>query len=207
MKPAELLHLARQWLAEYFEGVEIDPEHLCARRMVASIHVRVEAEELVADPRQEQALELIEDPRPAPRTGGLAMLAELDDPDLADWCAMLLEDEEEQVQLAALHTLAGCADTDPGQIVPLANSPSDRLRAAAVAVLARHGGPEAPRWCEYGLKDPSPCVRLETSAMLDQLDPARHRGVFELALYDPNPVIAHRARKLTAHKGYGKPTW
>jgi hypothetical protein len=31
--------------------------------------------------------------------------------------------------------------------------------------------------------------------------------MFELALYDPNPDVARVARRLTEHKGYGKPRW
>ena len=35
----------------------------------------------------------------------------------------------------------------------------------------------------------------------------RVRAIFELALYDPNPQIARRARKLTTGKGYARISW
>ena len=38
--------------------------------------------------------------------------------------------------------------------------------------------------------------------MLEHYDLRRHRRLFELALYDPQPQIAELARKLTAHRGY-----
>ena len=70
-----------------------------------------------------------------------------------------------------------------------------RLRGAATAVLARHGGEEAPSWIERGLRDPEPCVRVEAARFLDRLDPRRHRRILRLASHDPNPSIAERARK------------
>ena len=53
-----------------------------------------------------------------------------------------------------------------------------------------------------GLKDPDPCVRVETAALLEQVDPAQHPEIFELARHDPNPIIAQRARRLTIGKGF-----
>jgi len=41
-----------------------------------------------------------------------------------------------------------------------------------------------------GLTDPETHVRVETARFLDELDPAVHRKLFELALYDPNPKVA-----------------
>jgi hypothetical protein len=36
------------------------------------------------------------------------------------------------------------------------------------------------------------------------LGPAKHRGLFELALYDPNPKVAARAERLAAGSGIGR---
>jgi len=84
-----------------------------------------------------------------------------------------------------------------------------RIRAAAIAALAKHAQTDADAgaWFERGLKDPEPSVRLEVTRVLGRLDPQRHRRIFELALYDPNPQIARQATKLTAGKGYAKLRW
>jgi HEAT repeat protein len=95
-----------------------------------------------------------------------------------------------------------CRDADPEVIAPLAESQDKRLRAAAIAALAKHGGDEAAEWFERGLKDPEPCVRAETAALLSEIDLARHREIFELAFYDPNPEIRRRARDAAERKGY-----
>jgi hypothetical protein len=204
VRPGELLHLARQWLGEYFEGVEVDVEHLCTRVKVGTIDVRAEAPEAPPDTREQEALDLLDDGNPKRRIRGLALLARIEDPDLFDWCLMYLGDQSVDVRIAALDTMCGCEHGDPEAIVPLAGSGNKRIRAAAVAVLARHSGKYAPLWLEYGLTDPSACVRLKTASLLERLDTAEHRKVFELALHDPNPTIARSARKLTAGKGYAK---
>ena len=92
-------------------------------------------------------------------------------------------------------------------IEPLGRSENKRVRGAAIAALARHAGDDAPRWFKRGLKDPSPCVRMKIAALLDELDPAEHPAVFELALYDPNPHVARTARKLTAGRGVPGVRW
>ena len=93
-------------------------------------------------------------------------------------------------------------DGDPALLEPLVASCDKRIRAAAIAALTRHAGPDAPRWFARGLKDPDPCVRVETARRLADLDPAAHRKVFDLALHDPDPDVVRRARKLAAGKGF-----
>ncbi len=202
--PSELLHLAKQWLGEFFRDADIDPDRLLVRRRPATIHVKAELPPPAPqpDPREEEALELLEDPKPRRRVRGLGLLAELGDPDLFDFCAMFLDDDSPDVRVAALKTMLRCEDGHPEPIVPLAGAEDKRIRAAAIAALARHAGGDAPRWFERGLKDPEPCVRLAAAAVLEHLNPARHRRIFELALYDPNPQVAHLAEKLTAGKGF-----
>ncbi|MHC4983766.1 MAG: hypothetical protein ACYTF6_11465 [Planctomycetota bacterium] len=202
VKPAELVRMARQWLPEYFEGVEFDPERLKAYRKVQQIELAVEAPLPSIDPLEAEALECLESNRPARRARGLKLLARLKDPDLFDWCAMYLEGEAAEVCVSALRGMRQCLPDDPSIIVPYTESDDRRIRAAAIAALAKHGGKDALFWYERGLKDPEPCVRIETAKVLKHLDPKEHRKIFELARHDPNPEIAKLARKLTAHKGY-----
>ena len=82
-----------------------------------------------------------------------------------------------------------------------------RLRSAAGKTLT--GGAQAVEWCARGLRDTDDAVRLAVARGLPRYDPRRHRWLFELALYDPHPQIAERARKLTARQGYHllRPHW
>jgi hypothetical protein len=207
IKRAELLHVARQWLGEFFEGVEIDPDDLVVYRMVSVEPLEAGEAEPQADPREEEALELLDGGGPRQRIRALGLLADVGDPDLFGWCAMCLEDESAAVRLAALRTMVRCEAIDPAVVAPFAESQDNRTRAAAIAVLAKHDEENTAAWFERGLKDPSPCVRLEVAHVLEELDPVEHRGIFRLALYDPNPQIAAIARKLVAGKGYPKVTW
>jgi len=207
--PSELLQLARQWLPEFFEGVEIDPENLRVHRSskVKTIEVEIETALAEVDVREDEALDYLMASTPRRRVRGLKLLAEIEEPDLFDWCVMFLDDESVDVRVTALHTMLRCDEGDPEVLVPLAESEDKRVRAATFAALAKHSGEHALHWFEWGLKDPYACVRLETAALLSQLDPAEHRAIFELALYDPNPQVARLAQKLTAGKGYDKVKW
>ena len=204
IRARELLGMARQWLPEFFKGVEIDPETLQARRRVGTIEVQVELPEEEVDPREDEALDCLMSEKPDRRARGLRILSEIGDPDLFDWCAMFLDDESAEVTAAALHTMVSCEEADPEVIAPFAESEDKRVRAAATATLAKHGGEEAARWLERGLKDPETCVRFAVAALLPQMDPVEHKEAFELALYDPNPEVRRRARTLTAGKGFEK---
>jgi len=152
--------------------------------------------------REALALDLLERGNARQRIRGLGILAAIDDADLFEWCAMFLDDEELQVRLAAIRTMHECRQIEPDVLEPLARSENKRVRAAAVAVLARHGGPEAERWYERGLRDPEPCVRTATARLLKLLDPKRHRRLFDLARYDPNPQIEALAKRLTTTKSH-----
>jgi hypothetical protein len=200
IRPTELLGMARRWLPEFFKGVEIDLETMQVRRSVATIEVAVELPQEPTDPREDEALDCLLSDKPTRRARGLVLLAELADPDLLDWCVMFLHDDVE-VQIAALHAMLSCDEVEVDVVLPLVSSEDKAIRAAATAVLARHGGEGAADWFVRGLKDPEPCVRIETARQLDVLDAAEHNEVFELALYDPNPEVRHRAQKLAAGKG------
>ena len=114
----------------------------------------------------------------------------------------MLSDESVEVRIAALQTIVYCDDGDPEVILPFTESQNKRIRASAIAALAKHSIEDAPRWFERGLKDREACVRLETAALLPTLDATEHREIFEIALYDPNPAVKRLAEKLTTGKGY-----
>ena len=203
LKREELLEVGAQCLPGFFKRGRPDFE----RVSVPSEHEDPEPEPDEDSARSadtEKALGLMASESPAKRVRGLGLLVKTEDPDLLDWCLMYLGDPSADVRVAALDTMCGCEHGDPEAIVPLAGSDDKRIRAAAVAVLARHSGKYAPLWFEYGLADPSACVRLKTASLLGRLDPAEHRKVFELALHDPNPTIVRSAKKLTAGKGYAR---
>lgn len=157
----------------------------------------------VADP-PEEALDCLVAPTPKRRLRGLKLLAEIESANLFNSCTMLLDDESKEVVIAALRTMFRCDAGPPKAILPLAASEDKRIRAAAIAAPTKYSCQDAPRWFERGLKDREACVRLETAALLPQLDPNEHRDLFELALYDPNPEVTRIAQKLTARKGYDK---
>ena len=208
VSPGELLEVARRWLPEYFDGFTIDPESLHASRNIESIDLRVDAGEATVlsdrDPLEDEALECLLDAKPKRRMRGLALLEKAEEPDLFEWCLMFLDDVSVDVRVAALHVARRCAEGDPAPLAPLADSSDRRIRGAALAALAKHSGEDAAHWIELGLKDNSRCVRVETVALLSQLEPGKHRHVFELALYDPNPEIRKRAQGLTAGKRWAK---
>ena len=192
---SELLERAKRWLPEYFTGAHVPVKTLLAHRRVGLIKYEVDARASEPDPREAEALDCLDDPRPDQRVRGLWLLAEVRDPDLFDWCAMFVDDEDATVRLAALRTMLRCEGGTPEGVEPLAGSEDRRVRAAAIAVLAEHAR-DWPRWIERGLRDAEACVRVEAARFLGKLDPRRHRPLFDLALHDPNPDVASRARKL-----------
>ncbi len=193
---SELIEKARRWLPEHFAGADLSIETVRRRRRVGLIDFEVDAPSVEPDPREAEALDLLDDPDPGRRVRGLSLLAEIEAPDLFDWCAMFADDESPTVQVAALRAMGRCPDGSAEVIEPLTASEDRRVRAAAIAAVARHAGGRSARWIERGLRDPEVCVRVEAAALLHTLDPRRHRAVFDLARNDPNPDVAARARKL-----------
>jgi len=201
----ELLSKARQWLPEYFENVVIDPDRLSVSRRYHAVTVDVDAGLEKADEREEEALGHLDRNKSEDRIKGLRLLAEMEDPDLFDWCLLCLEDPSVNLQATALHLMTQCNDVDVDSILPFVESGSKRVRGAALRVLAHHDRENTERWMRMGLSDSAPCVRVETSHGLKELDPEEHREVFLLALHDPNPDIVKRAGKLAKGKGFA--TW
>jgi hypothetical protein len=117
---AELVALGRQWLPEYFDGVEVDLQRLHAMRRMTTIEVAADAEQ--SDVSADEALDLLNSAEAKKRVRGLQLLAEIGDPDLLDWCSMFLEGESVLVRLAALETTPQFEDADPEIVQPLAES-------------------------------------------------------------------------------------
>ena len=202
IRPDELSQKLQQWLPDFFQGVEITPEDLRFDCFPEPAEFETEPLPEPVNSREENALNDLAAAKPQRRIRGLKRLARLGNEDLYDWCTLLLADESLDVRIAALQMIAHCDDGDPEVILPFAESQDKRIRAAAIAALAKHSIKDTPRWFERGLKDREVCVRLETAALLPTLDVTQHRGIFELTLYDPNPEIKHLAEKLTTRKGY-----
>ncbi|MBC8230889.1 HEAT repeat domain-containing protein [bacterium] len=190
----EILHKAELWLPKFSKKINVVLKKLRAHRQVWNV--------LGTNKREEEALDCLNAQNPKRRIRGLELLAEIDSLHLFDWCVMFLDDESIDVRVAALRAMLYCDEVDTEIILPLAESEDKRIRAAAIAVLVKHSDENAPRWFEQALKDESACVRLETAALLSELDTIEHRYIFELALRDPNPRVKHIARKLTVGKGF-----
>ena len=198
----ELSQKLQQWLPDFFQAIEITPEDLRFDCFPEPTEIETAPPSEPVDSREENALDDLAAAKPQRRIRGLKRLARLGNEDLYDWCTLLLSDESLEVRIAALQTIARCEDGDPAAILPFAESQDKRVRAAAIAALAKHSVEDAPRWFERGLKDREACVRLETAAMLPTLDALEHDEIFELALYDPNPEVKRLAQKVTTKKGY-----
>ena len=210
LRDSEILERAADWLPQWFRGVSVDPATLRVHRHAAEPTVLpdLERSEGTAELTDEEE-EALTSGSPRRRLRGLQRLSRAGDPDLVDWCALLLGDEDQMVRRKALELIGSADDGDPHLLLPFAQCCHKGLRGAAVAGLARVGGSLAADWCARGLRDADDAVRLAVARELVRYDPQRHRRLFELALYDPHPRIAELARKLTARKGYHllRPHW
>ena len=157
----------------------------------------------------DEAEEALTSGSPRRRLRGLQRLSRAGDPDLVDWCALLLGDEDQMVRRKALELIGRSDEGDPYLLLPFTQCGHKGLRTAAVAGLARLGGTQAAEWCARGLRDTDDAVRIAVARELLRYDPQRHRRLFELALYDPQPQIAELARELTTRQGYHllRPRW
>ncbi len=201
----ELLARAAQWLPDHFVAVEIDFEHLRVWPKVAREAQAQQAAFEVAGPgdrREEEAIACLESDKPQRQVRGLQLLADLDDPDLFEWCVLLLGAGPPQSAVGILKVMRRCADIQPELLVPYAESEHKAVRGAAIEVLVLRSGEQAPKWFWRGLTDPAPHVRLSAAKFLNRLDPRTHRDSFAAALYDPHPQVAQAARKLTQHMGF-----
>ena len=206
----ELLARAAQWVPERFAGVAIDFEHLRVwPKVVREAAAQQAAPEHVApvDRREEAAIACLESDKPQRQVRGLQLLADLADPDLFEWCLLLLGEGQQQNAVGILKVMRRCEDIQPEMLTPYAESEHKAVRGAAIEVLVLRSGQEAPKWFWRGLTDPVPHVRLSAAKFLDRLDPRAHRDSFEAALYDPHPQVAQAARKLTKRMGFEPLAW
>ena len=88
-----------------------------------------------------------------------------------------------------------CDDGYIAPILPYAESKNRRIRAGALAALAKHALNDTERWFERGLKDPAACVRMEVAKLLPTLDRIEHQDLFDIARHDPNPAVKRLAKK------------
>ena len=209
LRDAEILERAAGWLPEWFRNVSIDPASLRVRRHAAELTVLPDLEQSGNAVELGDAEEALVSGNARRRLRGLKRLRRAGDPDLVDWCALMLGDADRTVRRTALELIARSEDGDPHLLLPYSRCSHKGLRAAAVAGLVHLGGEESADWCVRGLRDPDDVVRLATARELARFDPRQHRRLFELALYDPNTQVAEIARKLSAHQGYHvlRPRW
>lgn len=199
----EFLGQARRYVPGLFEGVDVDPDSLRVRRE----HHRLDLELLPAPSpdyarKEDKALEDLESPKAERRARGLRRLARIGEPDLFEWCTMFLGDEAREVRIAALRAMLDCETAETNVVMPLVEDDDKRVRAAAIAVVGKHADDDRSKWIEFGLRDPAPCVRIAAASVLEAVEPAENRSVFELALYDANPAVRRAARKVAAGKGF-----
>ena len=214
----ELLAVARQWLPDFFEGVEVDFQHLRTLPAHGSMTAAsandedVEEEPPPRDPHddEEEILDCLLSEKPQRRIRGLQLLTRRRDPDLFEWAMMLLGDAELSVQVASLQAMRQSPDVVPALIEDLAEDDDRRVRAAAIEVLAvceGEGADDDRKWLWAGMTDPDSHVRMTVVKHLQELEPEQYRDIFDAALHDPNPEIARLAGRLTEGKGFGKPSW
>ena len=210
LRDAEILERAAGWLPEWFRNLSIDPATLRVHRHAAELTVVPDLEQSESSAAvTDEVEEALVSGNARRRLRGLQRLSRAGDPDLVDWCALMLADVDLTVRRTALELIARCEEGDPHLLVPYARCSHKGLRAAAVAGLVHLGSEDSADWCVRGLRDPDDVVRLSTARELAGFDPRQHRRLFELALYDPNAQVAEIARKLSAHQGYHvlKPRW
>ena len=203
----ELLSLAQQWLPEFFENRQVDFERLKAIPRAASEEPPLDdaMQEIIT--REDEALDRLLSNKADQRVRGLKQLANIIPPDLFEWCALFMEDDDVNVRVASLESMLSCEDVDIEMVYDLTENSDKRLRGAAVSVMAKHDQDNAPDWFRYGLTDPDTHVRIQTARQLEWLDPPQHPEIFDLARFDPNPKIVECAQKLIEGKGFAKITW
>ena len=200
----EFFAKGKQWLPTFFDRIPFSPgvlpiQHLqndtialrvlypdTTKKSVPPAKVDADYAKVVAD---------IADRNPKRRIRGLQSLEKIGTEDLFDWCVLHLEDESVDVVCNALRIMQRC---DEGYIAPIlghAESKNKRIRASALAALAKHASDDAERWFERGLKDSEACVRMEVARLLPMLDRIEYQTLFDIARHDPNPAVKRSAKK------------
>lgn len=200
----EFFTKGKQWLPTFFDRIPFSPEVLRIQHLQNdTIAVSVldpdtqekPAQAVKVDVHYDKAIADISDQDPKRRIRGLQFLEKIGTEDLFDWCVLHLEDESVDVICNALRTMQRYDDGYIAPILPHAKSMNKRIRASALAALAKHASDDAERWFERGLKDPEACVRMEVARLLPMLDRIEHRTLFDIARHDPNPAVKRSAKK------------
>ena len=140
----QLLSYATQWIPEHFEGVDVDFDLLRVWPKVAREQEEAQnAGEYIPPPpedhRAEEAQECLESDKPQRQVRGLKLLADLHDPDLFEWCVLLLGDSDPELKVGILKVMRRCEDIEPEVLAPHAESADKagaRCRAGGIG-LAR----------------------------------------------------------------------
>ena len=144
LRDSEIVERAAAWLPQWFQGVSVDPATLRVHRRAAKLTVVPDLERSErTDELTDEAEEALASGNSRRRMRALQRLSRAGDPDLADWCALLLGDDDRMVRQKALELIGRSEDGDPHLLLPFAQCSHKGLRAAAVAGLARLGGAEA----------------------------------------------------------------
>ena len=199
----EFFERGRQWLPVFFDKIPFSPERLPIQHLqndTIEVRVRLETQENPLQPSKvdtsyEKAIADISDETPKRRMRGLRALEKVGAEELFDWCVLHLEDESVDVVCNALRIMCRCDEGYVAPILPHAESKNRRIRAGALAALAKHDLDDPERWFERGLKDPATCVRMEVARLLPTLDRIACQELFDIARHDPNPVVKRFAKK------------
>ncbi len=193
-----------QWLPTFFHKLPFSPEvapvaHIRDNTVTLQIVYQEAPEALnrlgTFDAQSTKGIADISAETPKRRIRGLLTLEKLGVADLFEWCVLHLEDESVDVVCNALRIMQRCEIGYSAPIVKYAGAANKRIRAGALAALAKHGAEESEFWFERGLKDSETCVRMEVARLLPTLDRIAYPVLFELARHDPNPAVKRSARK------------
>ena len=200
----EFFAKGKQWLPAFFDKIPFSPEvlpiqHLQNNTVALRILYTDRTEKPSVSPKVDtpyaKAIADISDLNPKRRIRGLQSLEKSEVTDLFDWCVLHLDDESVDVVCNALRIMSRCDDGYIAPILPYAESKNRRIRAGALAALAKHTSDDPERWFERGLKDPAACVRMEVAKLLPTLDRVEHSALFDIARHDPNPAVKRSANK------------
>ena len=200
----EFFTKGKQWLPGFFDKIPFSPEvlpiqHLQNDTIELQVRYTGTQEELSqskeVDAHYAKAIADVSDLNPKKRIRGLQSLEKIGITDLFEWCLLHLEDESVDVIYNALRIMSRCDDGYVAPILPYAESKDKRIRAGALAALAKHASDDSERWFERGLKDPAACVRMEVARLLPMLDRIAHPTLFDIARHDPNPAVKRIAKK------------
>ena len=200
----EFFTRGKQWLPAFFDKIPFSPEELPIQHVQNdTIVIRTlppdpqekSLQPVEVDEHYSKAIADISDHNPKRRVRGLQFLEKIGTEGLFDWCVLHLEDESVDVVCNALRIMIACDAGYVAPILPHAESKNKRIRAGALAVLAKHDSDNPERWFDRGLKDPAVCVRMEVARLLPMLDRIAHRDLFDIARHDPNSTIKRSAKK------------